>query len=297
MGMYDYLGSEQVKVFGVACSPLTKKSKEWDDFIFQPYVSGGSLIGYDKGDEVPYRKLFYNYGKDFIIFDYRGFIPEDEQFVHVIKDGKYFDTYMYNNIPEDIEISSVVDYYGAPIKVKSRQDFIDIVNESRLSRDAYEKKRKEYEEKLGAFPIPSINERDKYSTEEIIENIKKLSKASDLAFGETLKLFGDKWISKNDSSENTRIHGGFLIGYVLDVIKNHPNLTEWERYKIVELFLNEIYKENYVLHNLIVDYMEWVGDLITEEEVVLIFTKYSVPPSQEVIDEYLKSDNKKFRDL
>ena len=65
MGMYDTLNGEQVKCF------------PWFSF----YVSamdtkgvvtshGGDLKYYGNGSEIPYRSLAYNYGKNFIIFDF-----------------------------------------------------------------------------------------------------------------------------------------------------------------------------------------------------------------------------------
>ena len=73
MGMYDTLNGEQVKCF------------PWFSF----YVSamdtkgvvtshGGDLKYYGNGSEIPYRSLAYNYGKNFIIFDFMPELCSDE---------------------------------------------------------------------------------------------------------------------------------------------------------------------------------------------------------------------------
>ena len=86
MGMYDTLNSEQVKCF------------PWFSF----YVSamdtkgvitshGGDLKYYGNGSKIPYRSLAYNYGKNFIIFDFTPELCTDEigeWVVHVIENGR-----------------------------------------------------------------------------------------------------------------------------------------------------------------------------------------------------------------
>ena len=65
MGMYDTLNGEQVKCF------------PWFSFYVSPNDDtkccitnhDGNLGEYGNGNEIPYRSLAYNYGKDFFIFD------------------------------------------------------------------------------------------------------------------------------------------------------------------------------------------------------------------------------------
>ena len=86
MGMYDTLNGEQVK-----CFPWYS----FDVMSLTPAGSvgghGGSLKYYGNGSEIPYRSLAYNYGKNFIIFD---FTPEfctgeiGEWAAHVIENGR-----------------------------------------------------------------------------------------------------------------------------------------------------------------------------------------------------------------
>ena len=66
MGMYDTLNGERVKCF------------PWFSFYVSPNDDtkccitnhDGNLGEYGNGNEIPYRSLAYNYGKDFLIFDF-----------------------------------------------------------------------------------------------------------------------------------------------------------------------------------------------------------------------------------
>ena len=85
MGMYDTLNGEQVK-----CFPWYS----FDVMSLTPAGSvgghGGSLKYYGNGSEIPYRSLAYNYGKNFIIFDFNPDLdPNDSSnwVAHVIEDG------------------------------------------------------------------------------------------------------------------------------------------------------------------------------------------------------------------
>lgn len=85
MGMYDTLNGEQVK-----CFPW----HSFDVMSLTPSGSigshGGNLKYYDNGSKIPYRSLAYNYGKNFIIFDFNPDLdPNDSSnwVAHVIEDG------------------------------------------------------------------------------------------------------------------------------------------------------------------------------------------------------------------
>ena len=85
MGMYDTLNGEQVK-----CFPWYS----FDVMSLSPEGSigghGGNLKYYSNGSKIPYRSLAYNYGKNFIIFDFNPELTnnDDNNWVaHVIEDG------------------------------------------------------------------------------------------------------------------------------------------------------------------------------------------------------------------
>ena len=83
MGMFDTINGEQVKCF------------TWTSFSNGGFVyHGGHCKYYNTGDEVPYKKPHYNYGKNFIILDLNEFLDCDYDYIlHVIVDGKLKDTF------------------------------------------------------------------------------------------------------------------------------------------------------------------------------------------------------------
>ena len=83
MGMYDTINNEQVKIFAI-CYPILEENS---NVVLG--ANGGNLRYFDKGDEVPYKTLYYNIGENFDIFDMPIFANDEEQTViHRIRDGK-----------------------------------------------------------------------------------------------------------------------------------------------------------------------------------------------------------------
>ena len=60
MGMYDYIGTEQVKCFYIYLYSTNEITPGL-------WISGGSLDSYKIGDKVPYKTKYYDYTKDFNI--------------------------------------------------------------------------------------------------------------------------------------------------------------------------------------------------------------------------------------
>ena len=105
MGMYDTINGEQVK-----CFPWVSLYK--DEITYH----GGELKYYGIGDEVPYKKPHYNYGKNFIILDLNRYPESDyceyDYIIHVIVDGKVNDTFENKIGSIDWSINeNVVGYY------------------------------------------------------------------------------------------------------------------------------------------------------------------------------------------
>lgn len=86
MGMYDTLNGEQVKCFPWYSFDVMSLSSEGSIG-----AHGGNLKYYGNGCKIPYRSLAYNYGKNFIIFDFNpdGLTMDDNNnwVAHVIEDG------------------------------------------------------------------------------------------------------------------------------------------------------------------------------------------------------------------
>lgn len=83
MGMYDTFGDDyQLKIFPV---PIFAYDSHTGDSCF--YYSGGSLNHYSAGDPVPWRSLWYNYGKNFSVVDVEPL--SDNALIYVFRDGVF----------------------------------------------------------------------------------------------------------------------------------------------------------------------------------------------------------------
>lgn len=138
MGMYDTLNGEQVKCF------------PWFSF----YVSamdtkgvvtshGGDLKYYGNGSEIPYRSLAYNYGKNFIIFDFTPELGTDEigeWVAHVIEDGHLKVSLYRKDADDEFEkmlkkSTKNIGYYGdGNFKFKTLEDVNQYAKEANALR-------------------------------------------------------------------------------------------------------------------------------------------------------------------
>lgn len=140
MGMYDTINGEQVK-----CFPWVS--------LYENEITyhGGDFRYYGIGDEVPYKKAHYNYGKNFVILDLDGF-PESEYsdydyILHVIVDGKVKD--FFKDKIGDIDWSindTVVGYDGTLLNIHSSNDVINFIVEQRKYWEEYRNIKKHFDE-------------------------------------------------------------------------------------------------------------------------------------------------------
>lgn len=177
MGMYDTLNGEQVKCF------------PWYSFDVMPLAQvgfinghGGSLAYYCNGSKIPYRSLAYNYGKNFIIFDFNVDLdPNDGSswVAHVIEDG--------------ILKASVY-------KEDAGDEFEEMLKRSRKNISYYGG---------GNFNFKSIADINQYAVEsdELMKKINKLNEPADKIMREwmkTLKEYRSRNLKK-DTPEYTEI--------------------------------------------------------------------------------------------
>lgn len=125
MGMYDNINGEQVK-----CFPWVSLYK---DEITYHY---GDLEIYETGDEVPYKRPHYNYGKNFIILDLNRYPESDylgyDYILHVIVDGKVKDTFTDEIGDIDWFINeTVVAYTGELLNIHCSEDIVNYIREQR----------------------------------------------------------------------------------------------------------------------------------------------------------------------
>ena len=143
MGMYDTLNGEQVK-----CFPWYS----FDVMSLSPEGSigghGGGLKYYGNGDKIPYRSLAYNYGKNFIIFDFNpDFDPNNatDWIAHVIEGGFLKASIYKEDAGEEFEeilkrSRKNISYYGSGnFKFKSISD----INQYAIESDGLMKRTKE----------------------------------------------------------------------------------------------------------------------------------------------------------
>lgn len=121
MGLYDYINGEQVKCF---YRPVfSENGGVWH--------SGGRMICFKDGDEVPVETMYYKYPDNFMIFDHNSYFGDCN--VHIIKDKKVFKTCTVTTMKDEYFVGNelVVSYYGSRIfNIKSVQEMKDYINDS-----------------------------------------------------------------------------------------------------------------------------------------------------------------------
>ena len=215
MGMYDTLNGEQAKCF------------PWFSF----YVSamdtkgvvtshGGYLKYYGSGSKIPYRSLAYNYGKNFIIFDFTPELGTDEigeWVAHVIEDGclkaSLYRKDSGNEFEEMLKKSTKnIGYYGDEgFKFKTLEDVNQYAEETNaLRRQIADMHKpadaimKEWSKTLHEFKNPKKGSEEYTAFQEKVQGFIKrhdeeLAKIKPI-ISKLNKDFADKWIEK-DSEE------------------------------------------------------------------------------------------------
>ena len=279
--MYDYLGEEQVKCFGVPTVGISPKGDTFDLFI---HCMGGNLRYYHRGAIVPYKTPFYNYGKDFMVFDCRTFnynepIVEDELWVHIIKNGRYFRSVRYDRVPSRYKIGLVLNNYGEVVNIKTHNDFKEIVYGWRYSQVKYKELSEKYRQEKGIpnmlkMNVNTIKEMN-LSKEDLNDLFDEYSKCQDKACAESLDLFRETWY-KDTEKLDKEINKGWPFGALYDALK-HQNISEFDKYWIARLFVERIEKDGNSLMFSLGEYFNWC--LENEIEVdklkfMMFFSKY-----------------------
>lgn len=303
MGMYDYLGEEQVKCFGV---PTVGITPEGDSFKLFVHCMGGNLRFYRRGVTVPYKTPFYNYGKDFMVFDYRTFnyeepICEEELKVHIIRNGRYFRTVPYNRVPSRYEIGLVLDNYGEVVNIKTHNDFKEIVYDWRYSRTLYSELFEKYREEAGIPDIlrmgyPALKEMN-LSKEEMDNLFESHRICMDRASEDALKPFSDTWYA-DTKALNEEMNKGWPYGALYDALEN-MTISEYDKYWIARLFVEDVEKKETSLMFALGEYFYWCyqNDISVDKiKFMVFFLKYLKDIPEDIIKAYENSSDKAFRD-
>ena len=168
MGLYNYLGNNQVKCFTIPNMIINSNGN------LEIYGLEGKFIEYKRGSKVPYKTLYYNYGENFLIFDYRGVIYDEIPLIHIIKNGKYSKTVEYQKLNEEDFINKVIDKFGNSINIKEYSDISTFIEDYKLRDKNSITLTKKYNEELGVkcYSISDLREK-KVSSEQLIKDLDK----------------------------------------------------------------------------------------------------------------------------
>ncbi len=228
MGMYDYLGGEQIKIFYAPIfSPkgmsMNDKAGTWH--------SGGKLCSYGVGDELPLKTLYYHYPQNFLVYDYR-FEYED---VWVIENGTFERIVSYKDLENSDMVGPVLDYYGRELNIKKVEDFSTIkvdekechqenkkielemfpnglIHTIKNNYDEFKKKEKEWE---AVSYGGSKRFSEKWFTNDTYRNEKK--------FGEAIDSLRFHWKERNKDESNYKMYVE-CAEYTKSLIDNNPHI-------------------------------------------------------------------------
>ena len=301
MGMYDNLGEWQVKCFGVSTVSISPNKK--GTFDLSLHCMGGNLRYYPRGFTVPYKTSYYNYGKDFMVFDYRTFnydepIYEDDLMIHIIRNGHYFRSVRYDKLPSRYEIGLVLDNYGEVVNIKTHNDFKEIVYDWRYSHVLYDELSEKYRNEMGIPDMLRMNRFDleKYSRDEVTSLLEKNRVCMDRASEEALKPFSDTWY-KDTKRKNEEINWGWPFGALYDALE-FQRISEFDKYWIARLFVEEVEKKEIGFTIALDNYFDWCNlyDIeIDKDKFLNFFSKYLKEIPDKIVQDYENSDEKKFR--
>lgn len=266
MGMYDYLGTdgEQVKCFYV---PIFHVDETTGKTSFGS--SGGILKGYNK--EVPFRTFYYNYGKNFIVVDYK-LRFDDSPIIHVIQNGEYFGTFEYDKVPNDITFNKAIDKNGDELNIHSVEAIPLLVHEWRAMRAEQERlETKYFTEAELPLKFPSFREFN-MNPEKYLEDFEIRSTIHTRVYEETSIPFHAKWY-KPDSEVP------YILGGILCLSKASP----FEGYSLKDSDVSILcrdaieYLREKGIENPIDEYVEWAkeNDInLTEKEIREFFEEH-----------------------
>lgn len=224
MGMYDFLGKTQVKLFtdpvvlhpdsiGVVKEPITEL-KYW------PMT--GNLKTYNVFNKVPYRTMYYDYGKNFMVFDPRGLI--DAGRVYIIMYGRYIGSIHYSMMANDMyNITTVVDTKGEALNVKRASDFGVMLKDFEVQAV----KESFYCEKFWEKHEDAVGEERSNLFLQLTSEVEKIHKE-----------VTDKWYKSNNEIHEGWEVGGFLCG-IYPICSTDSDVANY-----VNLFLDKIGRKN-----------------------------------------------------
>lgn len=241
MGMYDYLGGEQIKIFYRPIFDRNKEEPSQSSF----WHSGGSLASYDKGEELPLKTIYYQYPNDFMVYDYRW----DYTDVWVIRNGQFEKLVPFMELTEEEMNVPVFDYYGNPLTIQSLVDF-------QLIKEDF----KERFEALTAVEKEFFPEGIRKSFKDDPESFEAKSQAWQKRQEEVSEKYAGKWVVEKDHAKE-REFGGLLDCYVYLLLRKEEkpiaSIDPRQDYEACRLTLQRIMKET---PDIVDRFKAWVND-------------------------------------
>jgi hypothetical protein len=266
MGMYDYLGGEQIKIFYCPIfsnNPLEKNK-------YETWHSGGTLASYTKKSKLPLHTWYYKYPNDFIVYDYRSAYKD----IWIIKNSK-FESFKsaYNKI--DDFFKPVYDYYGKELDINNPQDFVKIKEENSY----YNKLYSQLEQKLLKNINQYINTNKKYNdvfevfkdmAEYSVEQREFIENTLEENSKKTLCVFTNKWYLEDIYGEEKQL-GEYLycLNYLYN-IKDEQKRFEYETDYAKEYIECKNIVENYLNNNndLLQRYFDWLDNKKEKQKIL-----------------------------
>lgn len=257
MGMYDNFGPTQVKCFSIPHVFWSKKSGKIFDEGLNVSYSGGSLLSFRHGEEVPYKTLYYCYGENFMIYDFRTWDDSLPENVIVIENGKWAFSAPYSSEKIKDKISTgkfiVIDKYGDRINITKPEDFETIYQDFKQSEKEYDSREKAYMKSIGYEYIGDIfnaRREGKLNSDEIEKIFNGIEKNNRAVFDETLGEFNDKWYIR-DPYEKYMVLGVIWHVYLTKDVSDE----DWKL--IIPDFARQVKERFGDLNAFIDEYLAW----------------------------------------
>ena len=284
MGLYDILkDGEQVKCFFLPVFGTTQDT-HWS--------VGGGLRHYNIGDTVPYKTLYYNYGEDFMCFDFwwtRWRENEEEVLVHIFKNGVYQGSFDYRDLMIRgffTEKTIVIDKGGSVVNIKSFADFAELINDVKDTANKENELREQFKAqgKLVVFPTVADYKEKGFDFAEYWQNENEIDAL-------TWDIFQAKWY-KSVEDVDAEVHRGWTIGSVYSGYKEGIK-PEYVWYNYIPYYVEKIYQSGSTLSEKIAEYFVWAekNDIqIDKVEVEKFFLEHFKECPEEVYEEYIGSE-------
>lgn len=259
MGLYDYINGEQVKAF---YSPI------YDNDTKGTWHSGGRMVGFDNGDEVPLQTLYYKRPSNFMILDENS--QNSTPILHVIKDGKVYGTFNVEDFNDNLfkDNSLVLDYYGRAINIKESKECYEYIKDFDIRYEKIRKINKEHRDLLNNRLSPLGTISGELSNNSMRNTIRPTKKEKLPLILDSIKLMPDFEKTTLDLFNKSS----------LEDLKNllMEDDVAWESFKTnIQPIAKKLFDETYALMDEISE-----STKSAKEEVNLEFTRKWIPENQ-----------------